>query len=128
MTASVIFQGAADERADDVIVPLSALVAASEKVPRDGEHQLAVFVVDEDNRVRERAVWTDDIVRSSIIVTNNVTLARDPRANLRVRERVVTAGASQLREGQRVRPVARGRETRGAVGATNNPAASRPPR
>ena len=49
-------------------------------------NQLAVFVVEADGKAHERAVKTDDIMRSSIVVTDG----------LKPGEKVVSVGASTL--------------------------------
>ncbi len=90
MTATVKAGGTGAAAKGQVVVPLSALVAPpepglSENKPRT---QLAVFVV-KDGRASLRQVKTDDIVASSIIVTNG----------LQPGEQVVTRGASQLYDG-----------------------------
>lgn len=86
MTASVAIENCASFPPGSVLIPLSALVSASKEGSND---QLAVFVVDEAGKAHERAVKTDDLVRSSVIVTEG----------LKPGERVVTAGASTLYEG-----------------------------
>lgn len=83
MTASVYLEDSVG-RGQGVLVPLSALVAR-------GDRQLAVFVVRE-GVARERPVGTSDIVQSSIVVTNGLSVG----------ERVVVAGASQLHDGAEV--------------------------
>lgn len=100
MTASVTFAENPVNRPGDVLVRLSALVAASARANAGGrEDQLAVFVVGPDNRVHERPVETGDIIRSSVVVSTNLNAG----------DRVVVVGASQLRDGQTVdaRPVPR---------------------
>lgn len=120
MTASVTFDSDASPGSDDLLVPLSALVAASDKLNRGNENQLAVFVVRPEGRVEERLVWTGDLVRSSIIVTNNPAAPR----SLVQGDPVVVVGASQLRDGMRVdaRPV---RATPGTALPRNPPPAPR---
>ncbi len=86
MTATVAFDDYDNFPRGSVLIPLSALVSASKG---KGENQLAVFVVDADGKAHERPVETDELVRSSVIVTNGVKPG----------ERVVTAGASTLYEG-----------------------------
>ena len=86
MTASVVLSEAQNFPAGSVAVPLSALVASS---PGSTTNPLAVFVVEPDGKAHERAVWTDDIVRSSIVIT----------AGLKPGEKVVTVGASTLYDG-----------------------------
>jgi multidrug efflux system membrane fusion protein len=90
MTATVKAGAASTAAAGQVVVPLSALIAPPEprleaNKPRT---QLAVFVV-KDGKAALRQVKTDDIVASSIIVTDG----------LRPGEEVVTRGASQLYDG-----------------------------
>jgi RND family efflux transporter MFP subunit len=86
MTATVAFDDYDNFPRGSVLIPLSALVSASKG---KGENQLAVFVVGGDGKAHERPVKTDDLVRSSVIVTEG----------LKPGERVVTAGASTLYEG-----------------------------
>ena len=86
MTASVATDNNVISSQGSVLIPLSALVSAS-KASR--ANQLAVFVVDADSKAHERPVKTDDLVRSSILVTEG----------LQPGEKVVTAGASTLCEG-----------------------------
>ncbi len=86
MTASVAFEDLAHFPRGSTVIPLSALVSASHG---HDPNQLAVFVVDSDGRAHERPVRTDDLVRSSVIVTEG----------LKAGERIVTAGASTLYEG-----------------------------
>jgi RND family efflux transporter MFP subunit len=86
MTATVAFDDYDNFPRGSVLIPMSALVSASKA---SGENQLAVFVVDADGKAHERPVETDDLVRSSVIVTNG----------LKPGERVVTAGASTLYDG-----------------------------
>lgn len=101
MTASVSFREPARARPEAVLVRLSALVGRS-GVAGGGSNQppLAVFVVDDAGQARERPVRTDDIIRSSVIVTEG----------LRPGERVVVVGASRLHDGERVdaRPLSNG--------------------
>jgi len=89
MTASVAIDNNEIYPPGSVLIPLSALVSASKS---SGANQLAVFVVDADSKAHERAVKTDDVVRSSILVTEG----------LKPGEKVVTAGASTLCEGMAV--------------------------
>jgi multidrug efflux system membrane fusion protein len=93
MTASVNFQPPPRAQPDAVLVRLSALVG---RTPAPGEGSdaptLAVFVVDETGHARERPVRTDDLIRSSVVIT----------AGVRPGERVVVVGASQLHDGARV--------------------------
>lgn len=84
MTASVRLGGTALAAEHGVLVPLSALVATD----RSGTDS-AVFIVGSDNRVRERAIKTGDIVASSIHVTRGVAAG----------DKVVTQGAGQLFDG-----------------------------
>ncbi|MGI8958059.1 MAG: efflux RND transporter periplasmic adaptor subunit [Chthoniobacterales bacterium] len=90
MTATVRAGGNSAPAANHVVVPLSALIAPplpasrGEKAPE----QLAVFVV-KDGKASLRLVKTDDIIASSIIVTDG----------LKPGEEVVTRGASQLYDG-----------------------------
>jgi RND family efflux transporter MFP subunit len=86
MTASVVLSEAAAFPPGSVLVPLSALVASSKP---DATASLAVFVVEADGKARERAVCTDEIVRSSILIT----------AGLKPGEQVVTVGAGALYDG-----------------------------
>lgn len=86
MTASVAFDDNESFPPGSVLIPLSALVSANKG---RGMSQLAVFVVDSEGRAHERAVKTDELVRSSIIVTEG----------LKPGEHVVTAGASTLYDG-----------------------------
>lgn len=93
MTASVSLAPSRDARGDAVLVRLSALVGRA--APADGAPNhppLAVFVVDEQGIARERAVRTDEIIRSSVVITEGV----------RPGERVVVVGAAQLYDGARV--------------------------
>jgi len=89
MTASVATANKDISPQGSVLIPLSALVSASKSSATD---QLAVFVVDADGNAHERPVKTDDLVRSSILVTEG----------LEPGEKVVTAGASTLCEGMAV--------------------------
>ncbi|MBI4325204.1 MAG: efflux RND transporter periplasmic adaptor subunit [Chloroflexi bacterium] len=82
MMAKVFLEESGAVATGAVLVPLSALVART-----GGE--LAVFVVGEDGEAHERPIKTDDIVRSSIIVTEG----------LQPKEKVVVVGASSLYEG-----------------------------
>jgi RND family efflux transporter MFP subunit len=70
-----------------VLVPLSALV---------GSHStgLSVFIVGDDDRVSARPVKTDDIQRSSILITEGIKPG----------EKIVTLGASRLYDGALVDP------------------------
>jgi RND family efflux transporter MFP subunit len=86
MTASVVLSPPPSVPPGSVLVPLSALVGSS---GTNTARPLAVFVVDADGRAREQAVTTDEIVRSSIVITSG----------LRPGDRVVTAGASALYDG-----------------------------
>ena len=94
MTAVVHFDADANRLTNAVLVPLNALVTRS----RDTHNppKLAVFVATREGstyRAREREVETDDIVKSSILVT----------AGLSASDLVVVAGASDLYEGVPVR-------------------------
>ncbi len=100
MTASVSFQEELPLNKNAVLVPLSALVAASSSTAPGKQvenNELAVFVVGEDGRAHEKRVRTDDIIRSSIMITSG----------LKTNERVVVVGASMLYENALVdaRPV-----------------------
>jgi len=95
MTASVSFEDRDSFPRGSILVPMSALISAKKT---GGSNQLAVFVVDNDGKAYERPVTTDDLVRSSVIVTEG----------LKPGDRVVTAGASTLYEGALVE--ARGEE------------------
>jgi RND family efflux transporter MFP subunit len=86
MTASVVLGEDRAASARAVVVPLSALVTTA-----DGA--LAVFVVGPDGTARERRVKTDDIVASSIVITDG----------LRAGETVVVVGAGLLYDGAPVR-------------------------
>lgn len=86
MTASVAPGESVAFAADSVLVPLSALVTSA----RGGAtNQLAVFVVDAAGTARERPVKTDDIIRSSIVVS----------AGVKPGDKVVTVGAGTLYDG-----------------------------
>jgi len=87
MTASVALDESVHFAPGSVLVPLSALVSASK-----GTNQLAVFVVSPEGTANERPVKTDELVRSSIVVTEG----------LKAGENVVVAGASTLYEGAAV--------------------------
>lgn len=97
MTASVFLDEVARRR-EGVLVPLSALVAR-------GERQLAVFVVKE-GVARERRVETRDIVESSILVSQGLSVG----------EVVVVTGASQLYDGAKVVVAAGAVATEGEAG------------
>ena len=86
MTASVAFDDQDNFPRGSVLVPMSALVSARKA---SGSNPLAVFVVDAGGKAHERPVKTDELVRSSIIVTEG----------LKPGDQVVTAGASTLYEG-----------------------------
>jgi len=90
MTATVKAGGVAMSNANQVLVPLSALIAPSSPAPEAGKPrtQLAVFVV-KNGKASIRLVKTGDIVVSSIVVTDG----------LQTGEEVVTKGASQLYDG-----------------------------
>lgn len=86
MTASVVLSDTQVFPPGSVLVPLSALVMSS----RPGESsRLAVFVVGPEGLAHERTVTIDDIVRSSIVVTEG----------LQAGEKVVSVGASNLYDG-----------------------------
>lgn len=86
MTASVALDEDKTLPPGSVLIPISALISATKPtVP----NQLAVFVLDPAGRAQERPITTDDLIRSSIIVT----------AGLQPGDRVVTAGASTLFDG-----------------------------
>ena len=89
MTASVVLNQSPEFPAGAVVVPLSALVGASRGNP---DQSLAVYVVDNQGKAHERPVVTDEIVRSSIVITSGLAAG----------ERVVTSGASLLYEGAAV--------------------------
>lgn len=94
MTASATFEPRARGERPAVLVRLSALVARS---PGAGSGNgagegLAVFVVGDDQRVREVPVETGDLVRSSIEVTAGVSAG----------DKVVVVGAARLQDGERV--------------------------
>jgi len=97
MTASVAFDDRDTFPHGSVLVPISALVSSSAQ-NSSNPNQLAVFIVDAEGKAHERLVKTDDIVRSSVIVTQG----------LKQGEKVVTAGASTLYDGAPVD--ARGQE------------------
>jgi RND family efflux transporter MFP subunit len=82
MTASVPFSEARPVPTGAVLVPLSALVT-------DNAGQLAVFLVGADHHVRLQRGKTDDIVGSSVLVTEGIA-KNDP---------VVVAGAGLLHDG-----------------------------
>lgn len=88
MTASVTLADPSEAPLGSVLIPMSALLSASPGKATN-PHQLAVFVVDASSQARERLVQTEDLVRSSVIVS----------AGLQAGERVVTAGASTLYDG-----------------------------
>ena len=88
MTATVRLGTAPGAIDRGVVVPLSALVAASRSATGS-----AVFVIGPDNRAHERTIKTADIVASSIVVTDG----------LRAGDRVVTLGAGQLFDGAAVK-------------------------
>ncbi len=86
MTASVYLEEKRPAPPGAVLVPLSALVSRN-------ENALAVFVVGDDQCARERRVKTDEIIKSSVVVTEG----------LQPGEWVVVAGASFLYDGAPVR-------------------------
>ena len=86
MTASVSLEDNDGFPRGSVLIPMSALVSAN----KGGSlNELAVFVVNADGKAHERAIKTDDLVRSSIVVTQGIKAG----------DLVVTAGASTLYEG-----------------------------
>ncbi len=98
MTASVSFPEADPRNLDTLLVPLSALVAASRQLAGPtNTSALAVFVVAADGRAQERKVETGEIIRSSVEILSG----------LRPREKVITVGASMLADGESIdaRPV-----------------------
>jgi RND family efflux transporter MFP subunit len=93
MTASVTFQEPARDLAGAVLVRMSALVATTPGMGGTNRGPpLAVFVVDASGRAHERPVQTDDIIRSSVVVTSGLAPG----------DRVVVVGASRLHDGERV--------------------------
>jgi RND family efflux transporter MFP subunit len=90
MTARIRIGEAPSVPSGTVRIPLSALVtcAAPQGAGSNATPQLAVFVVQQGKAVR-RIIRTDDILNSSILVTEG----------LRAGEAVVTAGASFLYDG-----------------------------
>jgi len=92
MSATVDLAGTEPPDGQAVVVPLSALISRA-----DGSNgrQLAVYVVGDDGRTRERPVRTGNIVRSSILVTGG----------LRPGEKVVTFGLAQVHDGALVRAI-----------------------
>ncbi len=84
MTASVEIRPRPRFAPDAVAVPLSALVG----LPGSPD-ALAVFVVDDDGRARQRRVQTDDFIRSSVVITEGVAVG----------EKVVVVGAAGLHDG-----------------------------
>lgn len=90
MSATVDFGALQPPPPGAVLVPLSALVTRT----RGGSNHLAVFVLDANERARERMVDTGDLVRNSVLITNRVLAAG---------ERVVTFGAANLAEGLAVK-------------------------
>lgn len=83
MTASVEITPAPRLPAHAVAVRLSALVGGGEP------GGLAVFVIDDLGRARQRPVTTDDILRSSVVITRGLTNG----------EKVVVVGAATLHDG-----------------------------
>lgn len=75
------------ETGEAIVLPISAL-HASDDVPK-------VWVVDPDSSVRSVAVGTDGLLDDAVRIV----------AGLKPGDRVVTAGASLLREGQKVRVI-----------------------
>ena len=93
MTASATFQARRRNDRTAVLVRLSALVARSPgRQPGETADRLAVFVVGEDQCVREVPVETGDLVRSSIEVTDGIGPG----------DKVVVVGAARLQDGERV--------------------------
>jgi RND family efflux transporter MFP subunit len=93
MSATVDFGTALPPPAGAVVVPLSALITSADDT---NKNQLAVFVIDPDNKnVRERRVETGDILRSSIIITTNLNAG----------EKVVTFGVANLHDGAPVEAI-----------------------
>lgn len=93
MTATATFQETPREFQDAVLVRLSALVSWSQAgTTGTNRDALAVFVVDDSGRAQERRVETDDLIRSSIVVTQGVKPG----------EKVVVVGASRLHDGEPV--------------------------
>lgn len=86
MTASVSLEEDKVCPAGSVLIPMSALVSASGSA---GANRLSVFVVSSDGKAREQTVETDDLIRSSVVVT----------AGLKAGDMVVTTGASTLFDG-----------------------------
>ncbi|MFO1446998.1 MAG: efflux RND transporter periplasmic adaptor subunit [Opitutaceae bacterium] len=84
MTASVRLGRGQSRPTEGVLVPLSTLVATSSSGSGP-----AVFVVVDGRIARERAVKTADIINSSILVTDGLSVG----------ESVVTLGAGQLFDG-----------------------------
>ena len=89
MTASVALDDKDSFPSGSVLVPMSALVSSSKA---SGSNQLSVFVVATGGKAHERPVKTDDLLRSSIVVTEG----------LKPGDQVVTAGASTLYDGAHV--------------------------
>ena len=89
MTASVYLDEGQATPAGAVVVPLSALITSAKP---DAAGQLVVFVVGADGKAHERLVKTDDLIASSVIVTEG----------LKAGEQVVVAGASLLHDGAAV--------------------------
>lgn len=92
MSATVDFGSAVPSAAGAVVVPMSALVSGSRA---SGTKPLAVFVLGDDGKAYERPVKTEDIVRTSVVITDG----------LRAGEKVVTVGAANLHNGASVRAV-----------------------
>ncbi len=82
MTASVTFDEDIVDRAGAVMIPLSALAAKP-----DGA--LFVYVVGEDGKAHVRAVVTEELVRSEVVVTQG----------LKAGDKVVVAGVGHLYDG-----------------------------
>lgn len=95
MTAAVRLDPPPETQGEAVLVRLSALVGRNARADGRGEDSspaLAVFVVEDQGIARERPVRIDDIIGSSVVITEGV----------RPGERVVVVGAAQLHDGARV--------------------------
>jgi RND family efflux transporter MFP subunit len=89
MTASVEIRPRRRFAADAVAVPLSALVGWTGSPTQGPPEALAVFVVDDAGRARQRRVRTDDLIRSSVVITEGLAIG----------EKVVVVGAAGLHDG-----------------------------
>ncbi len=89
MTATVHVAASSDTRAGRVIIPLSALVAGADGVK-------SVWVVGDDNQVRQRAVVTGELSGADSIAVLD---------GLGSGDRVVVAGTASLVTGMAVKPV-----------------------